>query len=368
MLVLLTLYFGAWFALLGTATLLFWRHRPGPPAALPERPRVSILLAARNEEAAISRCLQAIRALDYPAALIEVLLGDDGSTDQTAAVAEAAMQGYAGRFQVLPITAPLGLARGKANVLAHLARAATTDLFLLTDADIAVPPTWVQGLLAPALSAENVGTVTGLTVVRGPRLFDQLQGLDWLLSLGLMQVVSDQGQPVTAMGNNMLVTRAAYEATGGYEALPFSVTEDFALFQTVLARGFTFRNVFSPEVLAFSLPIATPAALLQQRRRWLRGVEGLPGWLQSMLLFYGSFHLALIGLLWVAGPLPVLGVLAAKMLLQGLLAHLCFRRAGLRLRWALLPAFEIYTVVLTLSLGVFRLLARRFSWKGRQYE
>jgi cellulose synthase/poly-beta-1,6-N-acetylglucosamine synthase-like glycosyltransferase len=336
---------------------------------VPPLPRVSILIAARNEEAAIGRCLGAIRALHYPAHLIEVLLGDDASTDQTAAVAAATMQGYAGQFRCLPITEPLGSARGTANVLAHLARAATTDFFLITDADIAVPATWVEAMLGPVLPpASRVGTVTGLTVVQGPRLFDQLQGLDWLLSLGLVQVVSDQGRPVTAMGNNMLVTRAAYEATGGYEALPFSVTEDFALFQAVLARGFTFRNLFEPTVLAFSLPIATPAALLHQRRRWLRGVEALPAWLQGGLVFYGAFYLALVGLAAVAGPLAALGVLLAKMLVQGGLAHLCFRRAGLRLRWRLLPAFELYTVALTLSLALFRLLGRRFDWKGRQYE
>ncbi|GAA3929429.1 glycosyltransferase [Hymenobacter algoricola] len=368
MLALLTVYFGLWFLVLGTATLLFGRYRRPPALPLPAPlPRVSILIAARNEEAAIGRCLRAIRELRYPAHLVEVLLGDDASTDATAAVAAAAMQGYAGHFRCLPVTEALGSARGKANVLAHLTRAATTDFFLLTDADIAVPPTWVEALLAPALADSLLGTVTGLTVVRGPRLFDQLQGLDWLLSLGLVQVVSDAGRPVTAMGNNMLVTRAAYEATGGYEALPFSVTEDYALFRAVLARGFTFRNLFRPDVLAFSLPIATPAALLHQRRRWLGGVEALPAWLQGGLLFYGAFYLALALLAGVAGPLPALGVLVAKILLQGLLAHLCFRRAGLKLRWALLPAFELYTIVLTLSLGLFRLLRLRFEWKGREY-
>ncbi|SHJ29673.1 Glycosyltransferase, catalytic subunit of cellulose synthase and poly-beta-1,6-N-acetylglucosamine synthase [Hymenobacter daecheongensis DSM 21074] len=370
MLTLLTIYFGLWFLVLGAATVLFWRHpRPAAAPLAAPLPRVSILIAARNEEAAISRCLLAIRALHYPAHLIEVLLGDDASTDRTTAVAEAAMRGYAGHFRCLRITDTLGSARGKANVLAHLTRVATTDFFLLTDADIAVPPTWVAALLAPALPpASRVGTVTGLTVVRGPRLFDQLQGLDWLLSLGLVQVVSDRGRPVTAMGNNMLVTRAAYEATGGYEALPFSVTEDFALFKAVLARGFTFRHVFRPEVLAFSLPIGTPAGLLHQRRRWLGGVEALPGWLQGGLLFYGAFYLMLALLAVVGGPLTALTVLAAKMLLQGLLAHFCFHRAGLRLRWALLPAFELYTIVLTLGLGLFRVFGLKFDWKGRQYR
>ena len=120
--------------------------RAGAPAPVPlpaPLPRISIFIAARNEEAALPRCLASVRALSYPAHLLEVLVGDDASTDRTRAVTEAAMQGFAGHFQVVTITDTLGQARGKANVLAHLAHLATTDYWLLTDADIAVPPTWV---------------------------------------------------------------------------------------------------------------------------------------------------------------------------------------------------------------------------------
>ena len=364
---LFTLYFLGWFALLAASAWVLGRQLVAAPTTVEEaRPRVSILLAARDEEAAIARCLMAIRALDYPPELVEVLLGNDGSTDATAAVAEDAMQGYAGTFRLLDIRENLGLARGKANVLAHLARAATSDFFFITDADIAVPPTWPRGLLAWA--GPNVGIVTGLTLVTGPRLFHRLQGLDWLLSLGLVQVVTDLGRPVTAMGNNMLITRAAYEATGGYEALPFSVTEDFELFKAVRARGFDYCNLFRPEVLAESLPMYSWRGLLHQRRRWMRGVEQLPGWLQACLVLYGSFYLVLAALAAVAGPGVALAVWAAKAAMQGVLATVCFRRVGRRPPLELLPLFELYTLALTVSLVLFRLLPLRFEWKGRSYR
>ena len=364
---LFAFYFTAWFTLLAVAVLVLARDRGAKPEPLLEPlPRVSILIAARDEATTIGRCLQAIRALAYPAELVEVLLGNDGSTDQTAAVAAAAMEGYAGSFRVLDIRDKLGTARGKANVLAHLTRAATTGFFFITDADIAVPATWLRGLLAHL--APGVGSVTGLTLVTGPRLFHRLQGLDWLLSLGLIQVVTDLGRPVTAMGNNMLVTRAAYEATGGYEALPFSVTEDFELFKALVNRGFGSRNLFRAEVLAESLPQYSWRGLLHQRRRWLRGVEQLPGWLQACLALYGSFYLVLLGLAVVVGPGAALGVWAAKVGVQGAQAWVCFRRVGRRPPLKLLPLFELYTVALSCSLLLFRLLPLRFDWKGRLYR
>jgi cellulose synthase/poly-beta-1,6-N-acetylglucosamine synthase-like glycosyltransferase len=364
------LYCGLWLLIMAVATGRLASRRGAPePVALPTPwPRVSILVAARNEEAALPRCLASLRALDYPAHLLEILVGDDASTDRTRVVAEAALAGFAGRYRVVAITKNLGQARGKANVLAHLARHATAEYFLLTDADIAVPPTWVPAMLRHA--APGVGTVTGLTVIEGAGPLATLQQLDWLLSLALIQVGTEAGQPMTAMGNNMLITRAAYAATGGYEALPFSVTEDFALFEAVNARGFGFRQLFEPGVRATSLPAASWRALVRQRLRWLRGVAALPWHVQAGLVFFSGYWLVALGLALAGWPGLAAGALGLKVASHYGLALAASRRAGLpRPAWWLLPGFELYTLVLTTHLTLARLLGRRgVEWKGRQYE
>ena len=368
MLLLCVSYCLLWLLVLAYAT---WRlatqrsaARPAPLAALP---RISILVAARNEEALLPRCLASLRALDYPPELVQVLVGDDASTDNTRAVAEAAMSGYNGGFQLIPIAENLGEARGKANVLAHLTHHATADYWLLTDADIVLPPTWVRAMLAHA--APGVGTVTGLTVVVGEGLLACLQGLDWLLSLSLIQVGSDAGQPMTAMGNNMLVTRAAYQATGGYENLPFSVTEDFALFEAINAQGYGYRQVFAPAVRATSAPAHSWGALVRQRLRWLRGVAALPARIQAGLVFLSGYWLAVLGLAAIGKFHLALAAASLKLPVQYAQALAATRRAGLPAPplWLLLP-FELYSLALTLHLTLTRLLGRRgVEWKGRRY-
>ena len=370
LLVFLLSYCGLWLLLLACATWRLATRRGAPaPVTLPTPwPRVSILIAARDEEAALPRCLASVRALAYPPHLLQVLVGDDASTDRTRAVAEAAMQGFGGDFQVFPITENLGQARGKANVLAHLAHLATTDYLLITDADIALPPTWVAGLLAHA--APGVGTVTGLTVVAGTGGLARLQGLDWLLALALIQVGTEAGQPLTAMGNNMLVTRAAYRATGGYEALPFSVTEDFALFEAVNARGFGYRQLFEPAVRAVSLPAGAWGALVRQRRRWLRGVAALPAHVRAGLAFYGGYWLAVLGLVLAGRPGLALVALALRVAAHYALALAASRRAGQAAPAAwLLPAFELYSLVLLISLVSKKLAGEKgVIWKGRHFD
>jgi len=358
-----------WLSWLGVITRRL-AARTGAPAPVPlptPLPRVSVLIAARNEEAALPRCLASVRALDYPAHLLEVLVGDDASTDRTRSVAEAAMQGFGGKVAVIPITETLGHARGKANVLAHLAHRASSDYLFITDADIALPPTWVQGMLAHA--APRVGTVTGLTVVEGVGALAGLQGIDWLLSLAAAQVATDSGQPMTAMGNNMLVTRAAYRATGGYEALPFSVTEDFALFKAVNAQGYGFRQLFESGVRATSLPMATWATLLRQRLRWLRGVAALPRRVQVGLVLFSGYWLALVGLLATGRPLWALAALGLKIAAQALMLRVATRRAGLPMPAAhLVVGFEFFSLALITHASLSRLFGPRgVDWKGRRY-
>ena len=369
MLFFLLFYCALWLLVLAYATwrLATRRGAPGPVARAQPPPRVSILVAARNEEASLPRCLASLRALAYPPELLEILVGNDASTDRTRAVAEAALLGYNADYEIIDITETLGPARGKANVLAHLARRATGSYLLITDADIAVPPTWVAGLLAHA--APGVGTVTGLTVVAGRGLLARLQRLDWLLSLALIQVGTEAGQPMTAMGNNMLVTRAAYRATGGYEALPFSVTEDFALFEAVNARGFGFRQLFEPAVRATSLPAPAWGALVRQRLRWLRGVAALPWHVQAGLIFFSGYWLVIFGLALAGRPGLALAALGLKLVGHYGLALAASRRAGLpRPAWWLLFAFEVYSLLLTTHLTLARLLGRRgVEWKGRWY-
>ncbi|MBF9221609.1 glycosyltransferase [Hymenobacter ruricola] len=331
-------------------------------AGRPFRPRVSILVAARNEEAQIERCLRSLARLNYPSGRLEILIADDGSTDETAAIVAAFIKDKP-QFRLLHIAKPLGTARGKANALAHLCRAATTDYFLFTDADMALAPDWVAGMLAAL--APGVGVVTGITTACGG-LFGRLQGLDWLFGLNLIRLLADRGLPATAVGNNMLVTRAAYEATGGFEALHFRVSEDLQLFQAVVARGYGFRNLCEPRVLGVSLPQPTVRALLEQRKRWMSGAGTLPCYLAGLFWLYGAFYMVLF---W-PGFLPlewVAGVYFLKIGLQTAFLSVTLRQAGRRESLSTLLLYEPYLCFMSVLVLGYVLWPRPVEWKARRY-
>jgi len=358
----LSLFFGTFFGLYALILLRAMWPRPALPA-LTVYPRVSILVAARNEAATIERCLAALARLNYPADKLEILIGDDASTDGTAAVVQRFIRDRP-QFRLLSIRHQLGTARGKGNVLAHLCRAATTDYFLLTDADMVLHPDWVGTMLAAAPA--KVGIVTGITTADGS-LFGRWQGLDWLFGLNLIRLLTDCGLPITAVGNNMLVTRAAYESIGGYEALAFSITEDLQLFQQVVAQGWHYRNLIDPRVLGISAPQPTLGQLLHQRKRWMKGAGRLPWQLGALFNSYGIFYTVLgwPGLL----PLGSIGLLyAGKALCQSLFLAITLRQAGHRERLSVLLLYDGYLLLMSLAVLAYTVWPGAIEWKARRYS
>ena len=120
-----------------------------------------------------------------------------------------------------------------------------------------------------------------------------MQGLDWLFGLNRIRLLTDCGPPVAVVGNNLLVTRAAYESIGGYEALAFSITEDVQLFAQLVARGWHYRNLINMRVLGISAPQSMVRLLLHQRKRWMKETGRLPWQLGVLFNSYGVFYMAL---------------------------------------------------------------------------
>jgi cellulose synthase/poly-beta-1,6-N-acetylglucosamine synthase-like glycosyltransferase len=182
----------------------------------------------------------------------------------------------------------------------------------------------------------------------------------------MVKMASDLGIGVTAMGNNMIVSRKAYALTGGYENLPFSITEDFQLFNEIRRKGGRTFNDLDADVKAYTEPASQFKALLHQRKRWMRGAVQLPppmlGLLGTQALF---FPVIITGL--ALQPTLFAAIWLLKVFIQALFIIKTARRAEEREPlWELLM-YEFYSACLSLSLLFFYLLPVPVKWKGRSY-
>lgn len=346
-----------------TYIMAIFLHRR--PATFHTAERISILVAARDEEANIEACLDALAKLDYPAHLMEVWVGDDDSSDGTAAVVQA-FCAKDPRFHYVRITERHPNIHGKQNVLAQLARKATGDYLLITDADIQVHPRWAGTLMAHF--TQKTGMVSGPTFVEGKGIFAMMQSLDWLMGCTAARAHSLLGIPITGVGNNMALRRTAYESVGGYENVPFSVTEDYKLFQVMCEKGeWEFVQLFEPAAVNVSEPMTTLQQWFRQRRRWFRGGLEL-AWYNLAALFINALSIPAVILIWILAGWKV-GIVAygAKLLADFLLLATGAALSG-RLAWlAWFPFYEIYYHIIAIVTPLQQLIPGKVRWKGREY-
>ena len=327
-------------------------------------PFISILVAARNEENNILNCLTAITKLNYPTDKYEVLVGNDNSEDTTEQLIDLFIKDK-NNFYKINIMENIGLAKGKANVLAHLAHKAKGEYFFITDADIQIPEYWVQSQFSNY--TKGIGTVSGVTIVKGERLFDKLQSLDWVFAFGMIKLISDKNMPVSAVGNNMSISRECYNSVGGYENIPFSITEDFELFRQVIRKEWNYKNLLNVDVLAYTKGIESFDKLILQRKRWMHGAMQLPPVLIALLTLQALFFPFILVLLFLY---PFYGIMAwaLKIVLQNSFNALVLKRMNLNfelLKYIFI--YEIYSGILATTTLVYYWIPGKIVWKGRKY-
>ncbi|TAH19915.1 MAG: glycosyltransferase [Cytophagales bacterium] len=328
---------------------------------------ISILLAVRNEEKNILRCLDALAKLDFPINEMEILIGNDQSDDRSK---ELILNFIKDKlcFQLIDIQENIGTAKGKGNVIAHLAHHAKGDYFLITDADVAVPTTWAKGMKAGFEKDKKIGIVTGFTIVSTShkKIIDILDCIDWVNNIGLMNIASMLKIPTNSMGNNMAVSKAAYFETGGLEAQPFMITEDLAMFKAIVKNKWQFAHLHSPDIVGVTHPQETFYDLLQQRKRWLNGALKIPIYLTIPLLINGLFLFFLIPLLMLNWQIGLFAWVLRFAFHAANLTYFALKigKAGI-LKY--LPLYELFITFFNPLVFIFYLLPIRMAWKKRFY-
>jgi mycofactocin system glycosyltransferase len=185
------------------AGIMEWR-----PAQTTCRKAVSIVVAVYNRAHEIAACIESLISLDYPASLREIIVVDDASSDQTAAVVR--------HFDVRLITLPQN--RGQSAARNAGARAATGQIIAFMDSDCTAGAGWLRELM-PYFQDPRVVLIGGLVEGRDRRShLDRYEMTHSPLNMGdKMRIGSTPYADFYVPTCNMLVRKQAYLAAGGLD-------------------------------------------------------------------------------------------------------------------------------------------------------
>jgi len=238
--------FGIWlYLLLGRGG--FWREHVLPPAPEPQRwPSIIALVPARNEAQYVGRALTSLLTQDYPGNFAVILI-DDHSSDDTAALARAAVDA-AGAQQRLEVLRARSLPSGWTGKLWALSeglaeaqsRAPAPELILLTDADIVHHPSNLRELAA-RIESECYDLASLMVRLRCETFAERFLVPAFVFFFEMLYpfawVRDPRHRTAGAAGGCVLVRRAALERIGGLSAIRGEIIDDCALGRAVKRGG-----------------------------------------------------------------------------------------------------------------------------------
>ncbi|WP_240778090.1 polysaccharide deacetylase family protein, partial [Nonomuraea basaltis] len=235
------------------------RRRVGKAPPWPSPPPVSVIVPAYNEAAGIEATVLSLVTTGYRGE-IEVIVVDDGSTDDTAA--RAAALGLPG---VRVISQRNG---GKPSALNTGIAHAAHEILIMVDGDTVFEPGTIGHLVAP-LSDPSVGAVSGNTKVGNRRgLLGRWQHIEYVIGFNLDRRAFDLlGCMPTVPGAIGAFRRAALDSVGGLSV--DTLAEDTDLTMAICRKGW--RVVYEEKALARTEAPTSLRQLWRQRYRWCYG-------------------------------------------------------------------------------------------------
>ncbi|HSR17823.1 MAG TPA: glycosyltransferase, partial [Ignavibacteriaceae bacterium] len=336
-------------------------------------PKATVIVAARNEEKNILKCLISLDNIDYPEGRLEIILVDDKSTDATGEIIDEFMCSRQ-KFKKIITKKEIGRLKGKTNALANALDVASGEIILTTDADCTVSPSWVKTTVL--YYTDNVAAVTGFTTQIVSDNFSGMQAIDFIYLLFVASGTINLGTPISCIGNNMSYRKSAYDEVGGYERLPFSVTEDFNLLNAIWKlRKYKIIAPLDKDALVVSLPCKSIKELFRQKKRWAVGGISVP--IPGYLLFIFGFVTNFCAFITPLVLLNFFSSFAAagtwkylvffKIVIDFFVLYPIHNRLGILKNLKYFLAFELYCIIYVTALPFVLFSNRTVIWKGREY-
>ncbi|MGF1923968.1 MAG: glycosyltransferase family 2 protein [Bacteroidia bacterium] len=256
--------------------------------------RVSILVAARNEELHIASTIQDLLGQNYPSSLFEIIIINDHSTDETGAIV-ASFKNQNVRLIELNESEVFNSYKKKAiqTAITH----STGDLIITTDADCRMGADWLKTVVGFYEENDYKMISSPVAYFDENNIFERCQTLEFSYLIGLGASTIGNNKPTTCNGANLAYEREAFNTVNGFAGIDdLASGDDELLLHKIVAKfGNKVGFLKSEDAVVYTRAKETLKAFIQQRKRWAsKSTRYKTKWIVLLGLVIWLFNLSMV--------------------------------------------------------------------------
>jgi len=232
--------------------------------------KISIIIPARNEEENIGYCLQSIIEQSYPAHLFEVLVVDDHSTDNTAAIIKSYASNNVKLISLKDYLSANEINSYKKKAIEISIQQSNGELIVTSDADCIFPKNWLTTIASFYESKRPAFIVMPVLISYGKKMIEIFQSLDFMTLQGITGASVHKKFHSMCNGANLAYTKEAFIAVNGFKGIDNIASGDDMLLMHKIYNQFpnNIEYLKSREVIVTTNPVSTIQEFFNQRIRW----------------------------------------------------------------------------------------------------
>ena len=331
--------------------------------------KVTVLIAARNEEAGIHKTIEDVLAQQYPKELLEIIIADDHSTDRTAEI----ISSYADRGVKLLQLKDQQLNSYKKKAISEAIKLSSGDLMVATDADCRMGVHWLQSIVNRFETSDVLMLSSPVAFFEERNLFERMQTLEFSAFIGLGAATIGNKKASTCNGANLAYKKSVFNEVGGFTGIDDLASGDDELLLQKISAKYPGRIGFlkQREAIVYTYAKPTWEEFKQQRRRWAsKSVKYKDKAIVALAVGFWLFNATiLVNLAFGIFNLYYLKIAALQLLAKVLaesiflmLIAVFFKRMKLLL---LLPIGSLLHVFYVVYIGIIGNKST-YEWKGRK--
>lgn len=325
------------------------------PNQSPNKTKTAIIICARNEEKTIEKCLRSIFEQDFDKQLLEIILVNDGSNDNTQTTAENIFSQYTGVYQIVNNEKNIG----KKKSITSAIEACNSELIICRDADTYTESDqWLKTIVSFYEEKGSEFIIASIEIENKNGFLAQLQHYENSALVIITGGYAFFKKAFLCNGANLAFTKKIFEKVGGYKSHLDTNSGDDVLFLEDVKKinPETVAYLKNPNAAVITYPLKTFRKLLQQKVRWASKFDKNPNQINAFLgIIVCLVHI--FSLFYLIKPIfahhiPLFGIIfiCLRVLIDFLLLFLASSYYNKPLKWLwFLPLSVFYSLYVILT-------------------